>query len=658
MRESVAWLILFLPVASFLAIGLVVRPFLNRWAVLAGYLTVVAVAGSFLLSLVALRATLGHEGPIGWPSHPWVTIGDFTVRVGIRLDSLTAIMLVVVSGVSLAVQIYSLGYMRGDPGLARYFAYMSLFTASMLGLVLSSSLLLVYVFWELVGLCSYLLIGFWYHRPAAAAAAKKAFIVTRLGDLGFLLALLYLFFHRSTFSAQGLDPFDIGHLHQAVTAGLLSGTAVTWLGLGIFAGAIGKSAQFPLHVWLPDAMEGPTPVSALIHAATMVAAGVFLVARVFPLFEASPALMHTVALIGGFTSVFAATMGMVMNDIKRVIAYSTISQLGLMMLALGVGAYTAGVFHLFNHAFFKALLFLGAGSVNHATGTFDMRLMGGLRRFMPWTYATFLVASLSLAGVFPFAGFWSKDEVLTEALTKGEPVALLVGVLALVGVFLTAFYAFRALFLTFHGEFRGGAEAQVGAGDHGANGSGHGKAHLAESPLVMVVPMVALGILAIASGVVANPPGVLGPVPSHWFAHFVVKPGGHFEEVPFNLGTAVLSNLLALAGIGVAWLVYGARRMPAERWTVRPVYRVVARKYFMDDLYERVMAGGLFYRFLCGVVDWFDRVVVDGTAEAIGWIGRNAGKPLAWMQNGQVQAYAGAIGLGIALILIVYMVWR
>ncbi|MCS7206525.1 MAG: NADH-quinone oxidoreductase subunit L [Dehalococcoidia bacterium] len=658
MSETLAWLIFFLPIASFVLIGLGVRPLFPRQGMLAGYLTVLAVGGSFLLSLVALRATVGHEEPIGWPSHVWLTIGDFTLRVGIRMDALTAVMLVVVSGVSLAVQVYSLGYMKGDPGMVRYFAYMSLFTASMLGLVLSSNLILVYVFWELVGLCSYLLIGFWYERPAAAAAAKKAFIVTRIGDLGFLLALLYLFTQRQAFLARGLDPFDIGHLHNAVAGGLLSGTALTWLGLGIFAGAVGKSAQFPLHVWLPDAMEGPTPVSALIHAATMVAAGVFLVARVFPVFEASPALMDTVALIGAFTTILAATMGMVMNDIKRVIAYSTISQLGLMMLALGVGAYSAAVFHLFNHAFFKALLFLGAGSVNHATGTFDMRLMGGLRRYMPWTYVTFLVASLSLAGVFPLSGFWSKDEILAEALTKGDGVALLVGILALVGVFLTAFYAFRALFLTFHGPFRGGAEAEASVSHHNGHSPGHSRVHLGESPLVMLVPMLLLGVLAIASGVVANPPTALGPVPAHWFGHFVVKPGAHAEKVSFNLGIALVSTLLALGGIGLAWLMYGVRRLPAERVTVRPVYQVVARKYYMDDLYEGVLAGRLFYRFLCGVADWLDRVVVDGVVEGVGWLGRSLGRPLAWLQSGQLQAYASAITLGIVLIIIAYMVWR
>jgi NADH-quinone oxidoreductase subunit L len=641
MSEALAWLIPGLPFASFLLIGLVVRPFLNRRADLAGYLTVLAVGGALGLSLVALRATIAHGGPVGWPDHPWVVVGDLAVRVGLLLDPLAAVMVVVVSGVSLAVQVYSLGYMKGDPGLARYFAYMSLFTAAMLGLVLASNLILLYVFWEVVGLCSYLLIGFWYHRPAAAAAAKKAFLVTRIGDVGFLLALLYLFSQRGAFAAHGLDPFNIGHLYQAVATGVLPGSALTWVGLGLLAGAVGKSAQFPLHVWLPDAMEGPTPVSALIHAATMVAAGVFLVARVFPLFEASPPLMDTIALIGGFTTVFAATMGLVMTDIKRVIAYSTVSQLGLMMLGLGVGAYSAAVFHLFTHASFKALLFLGAGSVHHATGTFDMRGMGGLRRHMPWTYATFLVASLSLAGVFPFAGFWSKDEILVAALMRGETVPLVVGLLALGGVFLTALYAFRALFLTFHGASRG---------------AGHG--HGGEAPAVMVVPMAILGLLAVASGVLVNPPVALGPVPEHWFGHFVVKPGAPLKEAAFHPGIPTLATLLALAGIGVAWLVYGVGRLPPERVTARPVYRVVSNKYYMDDLYERTLAGGLFYRVLCGLADWFDRVVVDGTAEAIGWLGRNLGHPLAWLQSGQAQAYAGAMGVGVILIILAYLVWR
>ncbi len=418
-------------------------------------------------------AAPGHELPV--PDINWVIIdGGLTIHLGLMVDSLTAVMLIVVTVVSLMVQIYSQGYMHGDPGYHRYFAFMSLFTGSMLGLVLADNLLFIYVFWEMVGLCSYLLIGFWFHRPAAANAAKKAFIVTRLGDFGFLAAILLLFFNTGT--------FDIAELHTLAITGALAGTTLTWAAIGIFAGAAGKSAQFPLHVWLPDAMEGPTPVSALIHAATMVAAGVFLVARTFPSFAHSVEALTTVAVIGGFTAIFAATMGLVMTDIKRVLAYSTISQLGYMMLGLGVGGVAIGIFHLFNHAFFKALLFLGAGSVNHATGTFDMRLMGGLRKVMPWTYATFLIASLSLAGIWPLSGFWSKDEILAASL-QSQPILF---ALAMITVFMTAFYMFRVVFLTFGGEYRGGSP------------EAHSKPH--ESPSVMVMPMVVLAILAVVSG--------------------------------------------------------------------------------------------------------------------------------------------------------------
>ncbi|MFQ5860761.1 MAG: proton-conducting transporter membrane subunit, partial [Dehalococcoidia bacterium] len=334
--EAALWAILFLPLASFVLISLVIRPFFNRRSELSGFLTILAIAASFALSLWALQSAVGREGVLGYGPHRWLTLGDLDFQVGIMLDSLTAIMLVVVTGVSLLIQVYSQGYMLGDPGYSRYFAFMSLFTASMTGLVLASNILQLYVFWELVGLCSYLLIGFWYHRPAAAEAAKKAFLVTRIGDFGFLLAILYLFFHRADFAAQGLDPFVITNIHQmaglvqAGTVVAFGGLGLTWLAVGIFAGAAGKSAQFPLHVWLPDAMEGPTPVSALIHAATMVAAGVFLVARFFPLFEASEIATNAVALVGAFTALFAATMGLVMHDIKRVLAYSTISQLGYM----------------------------------------------------------------------------------------------------------------------------------------------------------------------------------------------------------------------------------------------------------------------------------------------------------------------------------------
>ena len=434
MTEMMAWAIFLLPLFAFIFISLVIRPFLNGYDRLSGYVAIAAVAIGFVLSIQSVLEVWSNQGKIVWPSHSWITVGSLELTVGILMDPLTAIMLVVVSGVSLMVLIYSQGYMHGDPGYSRYFAYISLFTASMIGLVLAGNIIQIYFFWELVGLCSYLLIGFWFHKPSATAAAKKAFLVTRLGDFGFLLAILYLFANggeifaanASEFTSAGMSGsvFDISSVNFAAKSGFFAGSIATLVALGIFAGAVGKSAQFPLHVWLPDAMEGPTPVSALIHAATMVVAGIFLVARFFPLFEVSSTAMSVVALTGGVTALFAATMGLVMYDIKRVLAYSTVSQLGFMMLALGIGAYGPAIFHLFTHAFFKALLFLGSGSVNHATGTFDMRYMGGLKKHMPWTYYTFLIGSLSIAGIFPLAGFWSKDEIIAASLYHPDAIQI------------------------------------------------------------------------------------------------------------------------------------------------------------------------------------------------------------------------------------------
>ncbi len=645
--EQQAWAILFLPLASFVVIALVVRPFLNsRYSRLSGYIAVLAIGAAFVLSVAALRSTIGHRDPIGWASHSWLTIGDLDIRIGILLDPLTAIMLVVVTGVSLLVQVYSQGYMKGDPGYCRYFAFMSLFTASMVGIVMSRSILQLYVFWELVGLCSYLLIGFWYHRPAAVAAAKKAFMVTRIGDVGFLIAISYLFLQRQTFLERGLNPFEIPDIWAAAV--VLPAFAVTWLSLGIFAGAVGKSGQFPLHTWLPDAMEGPTPVNALIHAATTVAAGVFLVARFFPLFHESATAMTVVALVGGFTAVFAATMGLVMYDIKRVLAYSTISQLGYMMLALGIGAPSLAIFHLFNYAFFQALLFLGAGSVNHATGTFDMRYMGGLRRHMPVTYVTFLVAALSLAGVFPLAGFWSKDEILLEAWRGGGVVDQVVFWMALAGVFLTAFYMFRVVFITFHGSFRGGAEAEA----HG-QGEGH-VMHLAESPWVMVLPLVVLGVLALGSGYVANPFGGLAGVPAHWFVTFL---GGQAEE--FSLALAAGLVAIALAGIGLAVLKYQGGFLfpqPLVRAS-RPVRELLLHRYYLDDFYEGVLVRRFFYQGVARFLDWVDREVVDRTGDGVGWLGRNLGRGMAPIQSGQLQVYGIAISIGILVIVGAYLVF-
>ena len=679
------WGIFFLPLASFIFIALIIRPFFNRFSLASGLLVIAALGVAFVLSVRTLIWVIqGHDLELS--TWTWLELGPgASVDLGLLLDPLTAIMLVVVTGVSLLVQIYSMGYVRGDPSFSRYFAYMSLFTASMLGLVLAVNIIQLYVFWELVGLSSYLLIGFWHHRPAAAAAAKKAFLVTRIGDVGFLIAILYLFFHAGDFAAQDRNAFYIPDIWQAAQPlavgglGILGGAGLLWFSLGIFAGAAGKSGQFPLHTWLPDAMEGPTPVSALIHAATMVAAGVFLVARFYPVFQASAGAMSVVALIGAFTALMAATMGLVMNDIKRVMAYSTVSQLGYMMAALGMGAYGAAIFHLFTHAAFKALLFLGAGSVNHATGTFDMRYMGGLRRQMPVTYWLMIAAGLSLVGVVPLAGFWSKDEILLGAWNGGglvEPWMAKAVVAALLGgVLLTGFYTLRMIIMTFHGEFRGGVEKELE--DMGqsvpAGAAGHGGVHLAESPLVMVVPMVVLGVGAVFAGFLANPQwiGIFG-IPKHWITafllggleHNLLPAGLELHPPEFSFLMALASTVIALGGLALAGLLYQRRAQsqaqpqaqiePLEK--AGPLHRLLAEKYFLDRLYEGAVVRRFFYRGFAGTVDWFDRNLVDGAVDLVGWFFRNLG-PLALsrIQTGQVQTYGALITLGGLIIILGFL---
>ena len=402
-------------------------------------------------------------------------------------------------------------------------------------------------------------------------------------------------------------------------------------------------------------------MSALIHAATMVAAGVFLVARFFPLFEASTDAMTMVAIVGAFTALFAATMGLVANDIKRVMAYSTVSQLGYMMAALGVGAYEAAIFHLFNHAFFKALLFMGAGSVNHAAGTFDMRYMGGLRRAMPWTYLTVVIGALSLAGIFPLAGFWSKDEILLHAWRGDGLVDGLVFWLLAMGVFLTAVYAFRMIYMTFHGEFRGGIEAELEERGQAAPAGGAHGVHLAESPLTMIAPMLLLSVAAVGSGYVANPlgfaDGFIGIDP-HWFSNFLMLPGGHIEKFSFPL--ASISVGVAAAGIVVATAVY---HWPKVSLAVvgrpfRPIHRLLVQKYYMDHLYEAVIVYRGVYRGIGATLDWFDRRIVDNVAELAGWLPRNTGRAVSTLQTGQVQGYALGISVGIAIIVVVFVIWR
>jgi NADH-quinone oxidoreductase subunit L len=640
MPNYVPWLILLMPVLSLVIIALILRPFFNKYPKIGGYVTIGAIGISCALAFWVLCTVISaQEHRLDMPSIQWLNIGTLTVQVGLLVDSLTAVMLIVVTIVSLMVQIYSQGYMEGDPGFLRYYALMSLFTACMLGLIMVNSLLLMFFFWEGVGLGSYLLIGFWFHKPSAANAAKKAFIVTRLGDFGFLAAILLLFQQTGTFDTQ--------QLHTLAISGTLTGGVLTWAAIGIFAGAAGKSAQFPLHVWLPDAMEGPTPVSALIHAATMVAAGVFLVARMYPLFEHSQTAMMTVAIIGAVTAIFAASMGLVMTDIKRVLAYSTISQLGYMMLGLGTGGVAIGIFHLFNHAFFKALLFLGAGSVNHSTGTFDMRLMGGLRKAMPWTFATFLIASLSLAGIWPLAGFWSKDEIL--ASTQSIPVLFW---LAMITVFMTAFYMFRVIFLTFFDSYRGGAPSEHDDVSHHSHGP-----H--ESAKVMVIPLVILSVLSISTGWL-NVTGAFNGFMGH---------GGEGESAGFVESffgilahpLPLIALLVALAGIALAYLIYGAKKISAESIgkMFKPLYTLFSRKYWMDELYEKVIVGNVLYKGLFAFFAAFDSRVVDGTVNGLAHGTVAAGGSLRKLQNGQLQLYIATMVLGVVAIAVcIYLFGR
>jgi NADH-quinone oxidoreductase subunit L len=648
--EGVVWAIFFLPLGSFSLIALASLLGLTRapeggsapstgsgravWdARLSGFLTIAAIAGSFLLSLWALDSVIQEDGArIGFDSHEWVDVGPLVVDIGITLDGLTAIMLVVVTSVSLLVQFYSQEYMRGDAGYSRYYAFMSLFTASMLGLVLASNLLQVFVFWELVGLCSYLLIGFWFYKDSARRAATKAFLVTRIGDLGFLCAILLIWTQT--------DELSIPHITELAVGGAIGSSIIAWFAGGIFAGAAGKSAQFPLHVWLPDAMEGPTPVSALIHAATMVAAGVYLVARLFPIFILSDEAINAVAVVGGITAIVAATLGIVATDIKRVMAYSTISQLGYMMMALGIGSPVAAIFHLFTHAFFKALLFLGAGSVNHATGTFDMRKMGGLARYMPVTFATTTVAGMALVGVFPLAGFWSKDEILIEAWAEKPAIFWT----ALLGLFLTAVYVGRMLFLTFGGEYKGGETPEHGEAAHGEPHAQTG-GRPAESPWVRLAPRVALAVLAVVAGFVNIGGGLTEflekPLPEE--THELLAHGD------FEIWISVVSVALGLVGLGVAWAIYSRGVVASEQISraLAPVQTLLDNKYYLDELYENIILKGVILRVTATGLSVWDAVVVDGVVNGVARCVGRGSEGLRLAQAGQAQLYGAVIFVGL-----------
>ncbi|MDY6911730.1 MAG: proton-conducting transporter membrane subunit, partial [Chloroflexota bacterium] len=580
------------------------------------------MAGSFGLSVWALISVINEGTEFQHAINTdWLSIGDnFTITIGLLVDKLSVIMLMVITVCSWMIQIYGQGYMHGDNGYMRYYTWMPLFTAAMLGVALSGSLLLTFISWELVGLSSYLLIGFWYHKPSAAAAAKKAFVVTRFADIGLVIALVAIWNSVGTFDILEMPEA----FHAALVAGTVGSATFTWILMGIFAGAAGKSGQFPLHVWLPDAMEGPTPVSALIHSSTMVCAGVYLVARLFPLFamhEYAETAALVVAGIGGFTAIFAASMGMVMYDIKRVLAYSTLSQLGYMMLGLGAVAYGAasahdhhvaehllevgfaiGMFHLFTHAYFKSMLFLASGSLQHSTGTFDMRLMGGVRKHMPWTFWIFMIGSLALAGIWPLSGFWSKDGILLFSYDN-TPVFFW---LAMITVFMTAFYMFRAIFMTFYGEWKGGDPSGLHHGDdHGDHG--HQKVHLHESPAVMIAPMLVLCVLAITSGLF----GALSFMGGHEHGFFSL-----FTEFEFNAahGLPLFGLIVALAGIFCAYAIYKAEWISNEAIgrAFKPIRTLWYRKYYMDELYEDVIVRGLLMGLVFKACAWFDTYIVDG----------------------------------------------
>jgi NADH-quinone oxidoreductase subunit L len=616
--EICIWLIWLLPLAAFALTWII--GWIKKDSPSAPYV-IIATTASWLLSLWAL-INVFTDGNITTSSVQWLNIGALNVKFALELNPLSTVMLMVVNTVSLMVQIFSMGYMHGDHGYRRYFSFVALFTFSMLGLVLADSLLMLFMCWELVGLCSYLLIGFWFFKPSAASAAKKAFLITRIGDLGILAALIMLFNATGTFT--------ISELHGLAAAGAIGSAVLTWSCLGLFLGSMGKSAQFPLHIWLPDAMEGPTPVSALIHAATMVAAGVFLIARMYPLFEAAPQTLTVVAWVGGITAIFAATIALVMQDIKKVLAYSTISQLGYMFVGLALGGVSVGMFHLFTHAFFKALLFLGAGSISHAVDSFDMRKMGGLKKAMPKTYWTFLIGSLSLAGIWPLSGFFSKEGILGSAVSA-QPVLF---VILLVTAGLTAFYMFRVIFKVFFGEYKGDK-------------------HLHESPNVMIIPLFVLAFLAIFVGWINC---------SNAFTVFV--DGGESQSFVTGLVGALAhplawGSLLAAAfGILLAFTIYKFKKISAEKVSAAlpKTYNLLSRKYYMDELIQDrinkdALLNGLF-RFFA----FFDKHVIDGLVNAVAKAVKGIGGLIRSVQNGRIPSYGLLSVIGLVVIVILMMV--
>jgi NADH-quinone oxidoreductase subunit L len=636
-----------------------------------GGLASLVMLASFAVSVMAVLQLAGLDAEARMTRAPetiytWFASGDLKIDIALRVDQLSALMILVITGIGSLIHIYSTAYMHdeSDSEFARYFSYLNLFAAFMLVLVLGANFPLMFVGWEGVGLCSYLLIGFWFKKKSANDAGKKAFVVNRIGDYAFILGMLALFTKFGTLDFQEIAA-AVSALPEEHTFGILSITTLL-----LFIGATGKSAQIPLYTWLPDAMEGPTPVSALIHAATMVTAGVYMIGRNAVLFEHAPETMLIVAVIGALTALMAGTIGLVQNDIKRVLAYSTVSQLGYMFLAMGMGAFGAGIFHLYTHAFFKALLFLGSGAVIHALhGEQDIRNMGGLKKYLPITYWTFVIGSVAIAGVPPLAGFFSKDEILFRTFTNGPPILWVIGMLTSL---LTATYMFRLVFLTFHGERRHDAPAAHGSG-HGHGHDDHG--HLHDAPPAMAIALIVLAIGSVAAGWVGIPHAIGGhnqleawlepAFESHAVAGEAAREGATevLNSAPPEASEALeralmgVSSVVAILGILFARWVWITRRRIAENAAreFAPVHRLLLNKYYVDEIYDAAIVQPIRVVSQEGLWRGFDVNVIDGAVNGAGALVDSAATMLRRLQTGSVRTYAGSIFVGVVAILAYYL---
>ena len=645
-----------------------------------GGLASLVMLASFAVSVISVLQLAGlppDARTIDQTLYTWIASGDLNIALAFRVDPLSAVMILVITGIGSLIHIYSTAYMHDevDSEFARYFSYLNLFAAFMLVLVLGANFPLLFVGWEGVGLCSYLLIGFWYKKKSANDAGKKAFVVNRIGDYAFILGMLALFAKFGTLDFRSIAS-AVAVLPVETEFGILSLAALL-----LFIGATGKSAQIPLYTWLPDAMEGPTPVSALIHAATMVTAGVYMIGRNAVLFSHAPETMMIVAVIGALTALMAGTIGLVQNDIKRVLAYSTVSQLGYMFLAMGVGAFGAGIFHLYTHAFFKALLFLGSGAVIHALhGEQDIRNMGGLKKELPLTYWTFLIGAIAIAGVFPLSGFFSKDEILFETFIEGHTLLWVIGALT---ALLTATYMFRLVFLTFHGERR--HDAPVAADAHSAPShphtvapSHHEHQHLHDAPPAMAIALIVLAIGSFAAGWIGIPHALGGHNElGSWLEPAFSAPAGagegaaaeaaavaegaaaEGEHTALELTLMGVSLTIALAGIAFAWFVWIRRRRVADNMAREfpALHRLLLNKYYVDELYDATVVQPIKAASTEGLWRWFDVKVIDGAVNGSASIVEGGAAMLRRLQSGSVRAYAGSLFVGVVVILGYYL-WR